>query len=66
MVRYYGYYNNVSRGKCQKTGDDGAVFYILELPLSDKTFRKNWARMIRNFKKSFGPMCRGLPENRRK
>jgi hypothetical protein len=25
MVRYYGYYNNVSRGKRQKTGDDAAI-----------------------------------------
>ena len=30
MVRYYGYYSNVSRGKRQKTGNDSAVSYILE------------------------------------
>ena len=46
MVRYYGYYSNVSRGKRQKTGDDAAMAYILEPPLPDKTFRKNWARLI--------------------
>ena len=41
MVRYYGYYSNVSRGKRQKTGDDGAVAYILEPPMPDRAFRKN-------------------------
>jgi hypothetical protein len=51
MVRYYGYYSNparlaVSRGKRQKTSDDGAVAYILEPPMPEKAFRKNWARLI--------------------
>jgi hypothetical protein len=51
MVRYYGYYSNparlaVSRGQHQKTGDDGAVAYILEPPMPDKAFRKNWTRLI--------------------
>ena len=47
LVRYYGgYYSNVSRGKRQKTGDDAAMAYILEPPLPDKAFRKNWARLI--------------------
>jgi hypothetical protein len=45
MVRYYGYYSNVSRGKRQKTGDDAAMAYILDPPLRDKAFRKNWARL---------------------
>jgi hypothetical protein len=30
MVRYYGYYSNVSRGKRQKEGIDDAVPCILE------------------------------------
>jgi hypothetical protein len=46
MVRYYGYYSNVSRGKRQKTRDDAAMAYILEPPMTDKAFRKNWARLI--------------------
>ena len=30
MVRYYGYYGNVSRGKRQKENQDGIIPYILE------------------------------------
>jgi hypothetical protein len=46
MVRYYGYYSNVSRGQRQKTGEDSAVACILESPMTDKASRKNWARLI--------------------
>jgi hypothetical protein len=46
MVRYYGYYSNVSRGKRQKSSDDGSVAYILEPLMPEKAFRKNWARLI--------------------
>lgn len=30
----------------KKTGDDGAVAYILEPPMTDKAFRKDCARLI--------------------
>ncbi|MDD5414834.1 MAG: transposase, partial [Smithellaceae bacterium] len=47
MVRYYGWYSNVSRGKRLKDGRDDGVACILE-PLGDeKAFRRNWARLIR-------------------
>jgi len=46
MVRYYGYYSNVSRGKRQKTGTDDAVPCILESQGDEKAFRRNWARLI--------------------
>ena len=46
MVRYYGYYSNVSRGKRQLAGRDDAVPAILELMGNSKTFRRNWARLI--------------------
>ena len=46
MVRYYGYYSNVSRGKRQKEGNDDAVPCILESQGDEKTFRRNWARLI--------------------
>jgi hypothetical protein len=47
MVRYYGHYSNVSRGKRQKDGLDDAVPCILESQQGDqKTFRRNWARLI--------------------
>jgi hypothetical protein len=44
MVRYYGYYSNVSRGKRKKT-DDG-ILSILEADKSSEEYRKNWARLI--------------------
>jgi len=46
MVRYYGYYSNVSRGKRQKEGSDDAIPCILEPQGNEKSFRKNWARLI--------------------
>jgi hypothetical protein len=46
MVRYYGYYSNVSRGKRQKEGNDAAVPCILEPQGNEKAFRKSWARLI--------------------
>jgi hypothetical protein len=46
MVRYYGYYSNVSRGKGQKNGNDDAVPCILEPQEDEKTFRRNRARLI--------------------
>jgi hypothetical protein len=46
MVRYYGYYSNVSRGKRQKEGLDDAIPCILETQGNEKAFRKSWARLI--------------------
>jgi hypothetical protein len=46
MVRYYGYYSNVSRGKRQKEGNDDAIPCILERQGELKAFRKSWARLI--------------------
>lgn len=45
MVRYYGDYSNVSRGKRKETEDAG-VLAILEADKSSKEYRKNWARLI--------------------
>ncbi len=54
MVRYYGYYSNVSRGKRKKHDQDGLIPSILE-PVEDPDFsgdgsskehKKNWARLI--------------------
>lgn len=42
MVRYYGYYSNVSRGKRKKAQTDNQLPCILEPELSPKEFRKNW------------------------
>jgi hypothetical protein len=46
MVRYYGYHSNVSRGKRQKEGSEEALPCILEPQGDEKTFRRNWARLI--------------------
>jgi len=46
MVRYYGYYSDVSRGKRKKNDHDGLIPCILEPDDSSKGYRKNWARLI--------------------
>jgi hypothetical protein len=46
MVRYYGYYSNVSRGKRKKQDQDEWIPCILEPEGSSKEYRKNWARLI--------------------
>jgi len=53
MVKYYGYYSNVSRGKRQKEGLDDAIPCIMETQGNKKAFRKNWARLIMNIKLRF-------------
>ena len=47
MVRCYGYYSNVSRGKRNKQNQDGLIPCILEADVSKKRCQKNWARLIR-------------------
>ena len=46
MVRYYGYYSNVVRGKRQQERIDDAIPCILEPQGNEKAFRKSWARLI--------------------
>jgi hypothetical protein len=46
VVRYYGYYSNVSRGKRQKENEDYRIPFILEPGVSAKEHRKNWAKLI--------------------
>ena len=45
MVRYYGYYSNVCRGKRKETEGDG-VPCLLEAERNSKEYRKNWAQLI--------------------
>jgi 2,2-dialkylglycine decarboxylase (pyruvate) len=47
MVRYYGYYSNVCRGRRQKENKDCLISSILEPDEDSKAYRKNWARLIR-------------------
>jgi hypothetical protein len=46
MVRYYGYYSNVSQGNRKKQSQDEWIPCILESDESSKERRKNWARLI--------------------
>ena len=46
MVRYYGHYSNVARGKRKKRDMDELIPSILEPDGSSKEFGKNWARLI--------------------
>jgi len=46
MVRYYGYYSNVSRGKRGKLNLDEAKPCILMSEEGAKKYRKNWAGLI--------------------
>jgi len=45
MVRYYGYYSNVCRGKRKKQNQDGLVPCVLKPEEDSKSYRKNWARV---------------------
>ncbi len=46
MVRYYGYYSNLCRGRREKQNRDDVVPCILESGGSPKECRKNWAKLI--------------------
>ena len=62
MVRYYGHYSNVSRGKRKKQDQDGLIPSILEPDGLFREHRRNWARLIQ---KIYGadplmcPICQG-------
>ncbi len=56
MVRYYGYYSNVSRGKRKKENSDELIPSILEPDGSTKEYRKNWARLIQKIYET-DPLC---------
>ncbi|MCK5185957.1 MAG: transposase [Deltaproteobacteria bacterium] len=46
MVRYYGYYSNVSRGKRKKEEQDDLIPCIIEEDGISSEKRKAWARLI--------------------
>ena len=45
MVRYYGFYSNVSRGRRQKEKADNLIPCVLE-PDENRKPNRNWARLI--------------------
>jgi hypothetical protein len=57
IVRYYGYYSNVSRGKRQKEGRDDLIPCILEPQGDEKIFRRNWARLIQKIYEADPLVC---------
>jgi hypothetical protein len=62
MVRYYGYYSNVSRGKRRQEGLDNAIPCIIEPQGNEKVFRKSWARLIQKIYETdplVCPRCQG-------
>ncbi len=46
MVRYYGYYSNVCRGRRKKQNQDALIPDILERDEDSQAYRKNWAKLI--------------------
>jgi len=46
MIRYYGYYSNVSRGKRKKEEQDDIIPCIIEDNGISPEQRKAWARLI--------------------
>jgi hypothetical protein len=56
MVRYYGYYSNVSLGKRKMQDVDELIPSILEPDEPSKESRKNWARLIQKIYET-DPLC---------
>jgi len=46
MVRYYGRYSDVCRGRRQKENQDGVIPYIIEQEEDSKEYRRNWASVM--------------------
>jgi hypothetical protein len=62
MVRYYGFYSNVSRGRRKKENRDALIPSILEPDEDSKAYRKNWARLIQKIYEADPltcPRCQG-------
>jgi hypothetical protein len=47
MIRYYGFYSNVCRGKRKKALPQPDSLQVKEAPASSVTFRKRWSQLIR-------------------
>jgi hypothetical protein len=56
MVRYYGYYSNISRGKRKRQNQDDWIPCILEPDKNSKEYRRNWARLIQKIYE-VDPLC---------
>jgi hypothetical protein len=47
MARYYGFYSNRSRGERNKKDKDDQSMLVAQTDVSNKAFKKNWARLIK-------------------
>jgi hypothetical protein len=56
MVRYFGFYSNVARGKRKMKDEDGLIPSILESDGSAKECKRNWARLIQKICE-IDPLC---------
>ncbi len=56
MVRYFGFYSNVARGKRKKKDEDGLIPSILEPDGTTKEHKRNWARLIQKIYE-IDPLC---------
>ena len=62
MVRYYGHYSNVSRGKRRNKQADDLVPYIIESDGISREQRKKWSRLIQKIYETdplVCPKCQG-------
>jgi len=57
MVRYYGFYSNVSRGKRKKEASDDAIPNIIEESNISPAQRKAWARLIKKIYETDPLIC---------
>ena len=57
LVRYYGWYNNVLRGKRRKKAEEDIVLCIIESGRSSAACQKSWARLIQKIYEVDPPIC---------
>jgi hypothetical protein len=57
MIRYYGYYSNVSRGKRKKEEQDDIIPCIIEEDVISPEQRKTWARLIQKIYEVYPLAC---------
>jgi len=50
IIRYYGYYSNVSRGQRKRANEAGLVPSILQPDEPSKGYLRNWARFTRRWR----------------
>ncbi|WP_139198480.1 hypothetical protein [Syntrophus gentianae] len=65
MVRYYGYYSNVLRGKRKVKGTDDAVPCMIEPAENNQALRKNWVQLIQKIYKVDPLVCPHCKESMR-